>query len=295
MHLYNVAKREKEHHKVSETSNKLDHKDQIGTVDPDVSENTTVGNPPATEVSGNRRRNLGLGLIGGSAGLAILIGSIIGVEASNNNGTHPSKTVESSAPVNPSESPAPKPSNTVEVQPGANIAQHEIKANQDPQALSQNILEEISNWEMAGSDTVSKDLDDQIRKTADGSDEAISKFLDEYTAKQAEIFAPALFGADYKSDPTIQKIVADAIAINKATLWNLTITEKETTPYSRSMQFTSLVDSSATSLTINFAEKDNAGQGNRITDSVNGSVGRLTVNYEVQDNIVVIKTLDYSS
>lgn len=254
---------------------------------------TSGGTPdPETPNTSDKRgrwtgsQKLAVGIIGG----LVIIGLGVGAGALANAGKiEPSKDL----PVATGE--APTPQSTVIVVETATptaqlIAAHEIKANQSPEALSENIALEMSNWGMAGSDTVVKAYSDQIRKTADASDEALSKFLDEYTAKQAEIYGPVLFGADYTTNPGVQKALTGFNTINKTVLQNIIASSQDSTPYVRSMTYTApVISASDVSVSFRFVEKDNAGQGNRVTASVNGATGAMRLDYETINNVIAIK------
>ena len=186
------------------------------------------------------------------------------------------------------------PSSTARVATGPTvdeqIASHELKTGQPPEALAKNILSEISAWEVAGADTVTPDWSAQVKKTVDASDEALSAFLDKYTANQASIYGPALFGPGWATNPDVKH----ETAINKATLHNAIASNKDKNPYRRSLEFSSVVMSSDSSISIAFIERDNAGQDNRLTDGVNGATGTLSVLYAVQGNNVFFKSIQYT-
>ena len=278
-----------------ESSNKFSHNQHINTVDLGTRETATGGIPRTSEVVDPKKpniiRRLAIAGISTLAGAAVVVGTVMAVESNNHNGPIKDQPV-ATGEATPGNSEKPSPSATPETDPTEQlIASHEIKAGQAPEALSQNVLSELSAWEVAGSDTITQDLLAEVKKTGDGSDEAVSAFLDKYTAKQAAIFGPALFGPDYASNPDVKNI----IAINKATLHNVFASNKDQDPYSRSLAFNSVVMSSDTSVSIAFTEKDNAGQNNKITDSVNGETGTLSVIYETQGDNIFFKSIQFTN
>ena len=243
--------------------------------------------------SGTSRIPLKYKVIGAISAVALLGGIGAGIHVATSGEAPVKAKAVATGEAHPTEQPTPHSSIiVVETAPPVEqlIAMHEIKASQQPEALSQNIASEISNWEMAGSDTVVKDLSDQIRKTSDASDEAFSKFLDEYTAKQADIFGPALFGKDYASNADVQRALTGYKTINKTVLDNIIASSQDKHPYVRSTVYTApVVSSTDTSLSFHFVDKDNAGQGNRVVDSPNGTPGTMNCNYEILNNTIIIK------
>lgn len=271
--------------KVSETSNHIDSAEEYPLTPLILKEKKpeTHGIPTKYKV------------ISAISGVALLGGIAAGIIHATMSGEAPVKAkAVATGEAHPTEQPTPESSViVVETAPSVEqlIAAHEIKANQNPEALSQNVALEISNWEMAGSNTLVKDWADQIRKTNDGSDEALSKFLDAYTAKQAEIYGPALFGKDYKSQPGVQKALTGFVSINKIALENIVASSQDKYPYLRSTVYTPpVLSSSDVSLSFRFVDKDNAGQGNRVVESANGAPGTISLNYDILNNTVVIKT-----
>ena len=240
-----------------------------------------------------------LKVIAGFSAVALLTAIGAGIYAETSGKTPAKAKAVATGEAHPSEHPTPESSITV-VETATPVEQliaaHEIKANQDPEALSKNFVFEISNWEMAGSETVVKDWTDQIGKTADASDGALSKFLDEYTAKQANIYGSALFGKDYASNLGVRKALNGFQSINKDDLQNVIASSQDKSPYAKSMVYVSpMVSSTETSLSFNFVEKDNQGQGNRVTEGVIGAAGMISLNYETLDNKVIIKTYTETS
>lgn len=238
-------------------------------------------------------------VIGALSAVALFVGIGAGVHAATSGEAPIKAKAVATGEAHPSAHPTPESSIIVvesAIPVDQLIAAHEIKANQDPEALSKNIVFEISNWEMAGSETVVKDWTDQIGKTANASDGALSKFLDEYAAKQANIYGSALFGKDYASKLGVQKALIGFQSINKDDLQNVIASSQDKSPYVKNMVYVSpVVSSTETSLSFHFVEKDNQGQGNRVTEGVNGAAGVISLSYETLDNKVVIETYTETS
>jgi hypothetical protein len=196
--------------------------------------------------------------------------------------------------------PTPSPSHTEAAMSATNIEQliaaNEINANQDPTALSSDILAKFTAWDMYGSDTVGEKYLAIVRKTGDASAETEAKFLESYVTEGESIFAPAMFGADYKSNPAIQETITKQREINQVALQDVIITQKDKNPYTRGQKLLALVDSTPTSLAINYTQIDNAGTDeNKIpaANSINGINGRLTVVYKVQAGKLVLTTAQF--
>ena len=240
-----------------------------------------------------------LKVIGALSAVALFVGIGAGVHAATSGEAPIKAKAVATGEAHPSAHPTPESSIIVvesAIPVDQLIAAHEVKANQDPEALSKNFVFEISNWEMAGSDTVVKDWTDQIGKTANASDGALSKFLDEYTAKQANIYGSALFGKGYASKLGVQKALIGFQSINKDDLQNVIASSQDKSPYVKNMVYVSpVVSSTETSLSFHFVEKDNQGQGNRVTEGVNGAAGVISLSYETLDNKVVIETYTETS
>ena len=240
-------------------------------------------------------------VIAAFSAVALLGGIGAGIHAATSGEAPIKAKAVATGEAHPSEHPTPESSIiVVESAPPIPIEQlivaQEIKANQEPEALSQNLVSVISSWEMAGSDTVFKDWSNQAVKTLDASDEALSKFLDEYAAKQTKIYGSALFGEDYASKLGVQKALNVFQTMNKNALQSVIATFNDKSPYTKSMVYTSpVVSSTETSLSFNFVEIDNQGQGNSMTEGVNGATGAISLNYETLNNKFIINTLSLHS
>ena len=271
--------------KVSETSNHIDSAEEYPLTPLILKEKK-----PET-----RGIPIKLKVIAGISTVALLSVIVAGIYAETSGKTPAKAKAVATGEAHPSEHPTPESSIIVVESPPPIpveqlIAAHEIKANKDPEAVSKNVALELSNWEMAGGDTVAKDWSDQVDKTSNGSDLALSNFLDEYTAKQAKIYGPALFGEDYATNAGVQTVLTGFISINKIVLQNILASSYDKHPYVRSMVYAPpVVTSSDVSLSFRYVEEDNAGHGNRVTDSPSAMTGTFNTNYEILNNKVVIK------
>lgn len=116
------------------------------------------------------------------------------------------------------------------------IAAHQIEAGQSPEATGQAILTELTEWEMAGAAEFNTQWLAEVAKTADASDAAFSKFLNDFVDKKTVIYATALFGPNYASNPDVQAYLKGQVLILKRNLTLNQATVAGGTPYVQSMQ-----------------------------------------------------------
>lgn len=176
---------------------------------------------------------------------------------------------------------------------------YQIEAGQSPEALAQNIAEELSDWHMAGAGEFNTLWIAEVTKTADASDAAFNAFLDAFVAKQTAIRATAIFGPDYATNPDVQDYVNGQIAILKRNLTLNQATVASGTPYVQSMRLDASRAPSANQQELDITTVDNAvesGADKMITNTTTGgnTFGgeKSTIKTETQEvdgKVIIVK------
>jgi hypothetical protein len=94
------------------------------------------------------------------------------------------------------------------------IENNSLKSGQSLQGLSENIVNEFSSWEMADTKEITSQWLAQVKKTENGSDAARIAFEQNMAAQEGAIYGPALFGADYLTNPAIQDVYKNEVALD---------------------------------------------------------------------------------
>lgn len=237
-------------------------------------------------------------IIGGAViALLAATGAVIGVNSANNGKVPDKAPAHKAAPIDPTEKQSPTPSATVEAPTGPTIEQliasHEIKANQTPRALAENIVKEYASWSVYGSDTVATDFIAQVSKTGDGSDAAEAAFIQPIINKGLSIYAPALYGPNYETNLNFKENLPLLTEINRTDLLSAIASGGAEKPYIRGIEINGdSITSTLTSISIDVTTTDNAGVGNKlpISGSVNGVKTTFDILYRViGDNIEIQK------
>lgn len=180
------------------------------------------------------------------------------------------------------------------------ITSHEIKVNPSDEALSTDIVSKFSDWGMAGANQEAFD------KFAKGTNASIEQIADDIAAEQGDIYATAIFGPNYKSNPEIMKTVTALIKINANNIrlyirtFDPQYNPKNVERWNRQLLPAGLESSDTTSegkkLIIDLTYKTNADKTYIGTDPTNGAKDRLIINLVAgQSNTYTASSIRFDS
>lgn len=158
------------------------------------------------------RKKLLIGASAGLAGVALVAGSIMGINAAMSNGTEKEPPVTD--PKTPVEVEEETP--TPEVQPTEGQA-FEIEAGLDSEAFSQKYLELYENWINAGAN-------ESLREIGLSTDEPWETILPKIANENRDTFGDAMFPADWESNSRLAMFADRYSDINLYTLQAYTST-----------------------------------------------------------------------
>lgn len=230
-------------------------------------------------------------ILGATAAGAVTAASLFllpkGENNANENKPTPTQPV-ATAEATPSQTASP---NTLQTKEEL-IKSLEIKANQSDEKIAADVISLYSKWGMAGAT-------EEAYKNQD-----LSRSLEEEAEKianeQAPIYAEAMFGKDYNSDPSDVNTVRGMKLINKDNVWRYLATSggtslnpKNIEPWSWTKELVSLESSedvgNSKTLTIKYAEYNNGGKNSiaeypasGTQDTIHVTVKKSGDHYEVE-------------
>ena len=199
-------------HIVSESSNKFNNPRHSNVFAPEAPSIGAAPTPPEPEndqpETPNRRSNkLRNVLIGTGAIAAIGISALVGVNVLGSTaGEKPAEGVSTSAQTNPGEESTNTPVNTGET---LTVESIELDPNATPEEWAADYITKIGEWNMAGAnqDTADRSLDSSL---------TINEFAEAEAEKNATIYAEALYGPNWESNPNITLAVTNDTVRNTA-------------------------------------------------------------------------------
>lgn len=205
-----------------------------------------------------------------------------------------------------SEAPTPTPTETAasQAEVDAKIKKLEIPAGLEPEALGAAIIDRLNQWSNEGADASAKAklIDDAP------TDETIEETAQRLAQQNAELYAVALFGEDYATNPSTSVYVKKSITTNASTLaaygqtaWNDQWRQPDGSPSEGYKYWKDIIegsvaitahDDAAGTTTYNFVYENasNAGRNNVKDTFTKG--GMMNVVVTQSDGHVVITNID---
>lgn len=219
------------------------------------------------------------GSIGVVAGAAIAAGAIIGIHA----GEAPKKSDhDTSASADPTQTPEATPSPTPEA---LTVQSAEIPAGLSPEQLGTTFVSRLSDWDMAGATPANRDAWLNTNGNAAGD-----AFATQLAAKNGSIYAEALFGTDWESEPSLATFVpnqeknnADIIALWFKTSAGASALDKVPFRDWITVDSVSVISQSNGTLSerITVTDNNNAGQSNRAETLAPGTAAQNGEKFDV--------------
>lgn len=215
-----------------------------------------------------RRRKLSPGgyVALGGAGLVLLTGVGAAAWGISSAANAPKNTPEpddhaSSATSSPTPEASAAPA-SVEGDPSITIKSLELSGELSQEQLAQKTIDDLSKWRMAGAN-------EDAYKGAEASDLNSYDYSTTIALKNQAIFAPAIFGANWASNPATKNTVDGFTKSNAQdiTLWLATHDEPAPKRFNISYSYDSFAPVSASSMNVVYTSNNNA-KDNRVGSEI---------------------------